>query len=170
MDDKAALFDAHVKFAYWYVSRYFPQFVSDEDIKQEALLGLWRACETFDVNNGVKFMAYASTCIRNQILMEIRRRKKAKPVVASLEELVYRESDSVLSEFISDPESDPLCSEVMLMDFIHRLNGAEQKTLQCKLLGMTQQQSATVLGISRSGYNKRLKRCKQKIEAYMKGW
>lgn len=48
-----------------------------EDIISEGMLGLCKAADTFDESRGVRFSTYAAMCIRNAMLMFIRKTKKA---------------------------------------------------------------------------------------------
>lgn len=47
-----------------------------EDLVQEGSLGLVKACDTYDSSKGSKFSTYACICIRNNILMYLRTRRK----------------------------------------------------------------------------------------------
>lgn len=46
-----------------------------EDIISEGMLGLCKAAHTFDESRGVRFSTYAAMCIRNAMLMFIRKTK-----------------------------------------------------------------------------------------------
>lgn len=47
-----------------------------EDLYQEGLLALWRACLNYNPSRGVKFSTYAVTCIRNHFVDLIRKNAK----------------------------------------------------------------------------------------------
>ena len=47
----------------------------DEDLFQIGLIGLVKTINTFDPDKGVKFSAYATPIIRNEILMSLRKKR-----------------------------------------------------------------------------------------------
>lgn len=53
-----------------------------DDVVQEAMIGLYKAIKTFDVNGGAGFDTYANLCMRRQILDAIRsaNREKHEPL------------------------------------------------------------------------------------------
>lgn len=60
---------------YFILHKYYPTFATDEDIVQAGMTGLCHAANTYDEAKS-KFSTYASHCIRNEINMEFRSRKK----------------------------------------------------------------------------------------------
>lgn len=72
----------------WVLGRFFPGWEHDEDLHQIGLIALWRACETYDPEQGVKFSTYATKCIRAAILTEFRRQsaQHVPDVALSLDE------------------------------------------------------------------------------------
>lgn len=72
---KEELFEKNTLMAYKIANKYRTNYNRYyEDIKQEALLGLWRACQTY--NESTKFSTYAYVCIKNTVNMYIRRFRK----------------------------------------------------------------------------------------------
>lgn len=71
------LYLANEKLVYHVIKRYFTDKLHDEDIEQVGRLGLWKACQTYDSDLS-SFSTYASNCIRNTILMELRKSTVAK--------------------------------------------------------------------------------------------
>lgn len=73
---KEELFEKNTLMAYKIANRYRTNYINEyEDIKQEALLGLWKACQTFDDSRGC-FSTYAYPCISNTINIYIRSIRK----------------------------------------------------------------------------------------------
>lgn len=71
-DEKARdlLVKRNIKLVFLVVNKVFPpkHFAHEEAVSVGAI-GLIKAINTFDVNAGVKFTTYASTCIRNEVFM-----------------------------------------------------------------------------------------------------
>lgn len=62
-------------------------YAEDDNLYSAGLLGLYKASETYDDSRGKTFTTYARTCIRNEIITEVRRIKKYNSlVVQSLHE------------------------------------------------------------------------------------
>lgn len=72
------LFEQNINLAYSYLQKHtiFLRGYDPEDLQQEALLALWRACLTYQPARG-KFSTYATTCIANRFkdLIKIQSRK-----------------------------------------------------------------------------------------------
>lgn len=47
--------------------------IYDEDSYSTGKLGLIKAIDTFDISKGIQFMSYASHCIKNEVLMNVRK-------------------------------------------------------------------------------------------------
>lgn len=50
--ESKGMFEKNLRFAYWYVRKHFPMYADDEDIMQEALIGLCRK-DTIVAQNAV---------------------------------------------------------------------------------------------------------------------
>lgn len=158
------LFEEHYKFAYWYLARKFPEFARDDDMKQEALIGLWRACTIYDSNVG-SFTALATKCIVNQVLMQFR--KQSKLVVFSMEEEIPDRDGLTASGRLCDPcwENSFLNSE--FMQDVSQLSDREQFILKSRLGGMSQKDIANKVGLSQ-GMVSRLIRSSMRKMGYIK--
>lgn len=73
---KEELFEKNTLMAYKIANKYRTNYNRYyEDIKQEALTGLWKACQTYDDSRGC-FSTYAYPCISNTINIYIRALRK----------------------------------------------------------------------------------------------
>ena len=66
----------------------------DEDLFQIGLVGLVKTINTFKPDKGVKFTTYATPIIRNEILMDLRK-KRIIPVFSLDEEYFLESGDTV---------------------------------------------------------------------------
>lgn len=73
--NKNELIEENMKLVYFLINKYYPTFITDEDIVQVGMMGLCRAANTWDESLST-FSTYASKCILNEICKEFRARKK----------------------------------------------------------------------------------------------
>jgi RNA polymerase sigma factor (sigma-70 family) len=104
-----------------------PKYV--EDAEQEALLGLWKAIETFDPDNVANLKTYASTVIRN--------------IVYDFIDKDTRQTDKVLYNLNTEVTADSLSADELLVTFnknvrireaCGELNDREQDVLSNRML------------------------------------
>lgn len=62
------LFDDNIDTAYKHLAVQFPNLACNEDARQEALIALWKASETYTDDGRADFATYAKRCITNHIL------------------------------------------------------------------------------------------------------
>lgn len=156
------LFAENINFAYWMIHKYFPTLASDEDVMQEALIGLWKACTHFDEGRGLSFTTFATPCICNNVRMLLRRRKQPFLTV-SLDEPVVEDENLTLADCIEDPAGSAEDSGVFIMDALNRLSEKDRAVLEHHLLGRTGKEAGRHLGISQPHYSRRLSDIKNKL-------
>jgi len=66
------IFEENIRMAYHIASKFTPNTIVDmEDIKQLALIGLYKASQNYKDSLGFKFSTYAYKVMRNEILKEL---------------------------------------------------------------------------------------------------
>lgn len=58
------------------VKKYYLSYKDQEDLLSVGTVGLIKAIDSFDVENGARFATYAGKCLQNEILMYFRSQKK----------------------------------------------------------------------------------------------
>lgn len=88
------MFDSNVELVYFVFNRYYSKYRQfKDDLIQEGLMGLWKACQSFDESKGFMFSTYAVRVIYNQMAMFMR--KEAKHFVnTSLDRVVASVPDN----------------------------------------------------------------------------
>ena len=127
--------------------RYYPALGDDEDIYQIGCIGLIKAVDTFDIEAGNAFSTYAAKCIRNEIQMDLRKRKRWNAAI-SLESVVAINDDDELrigDLLISEDDK----SVMSLMDYERLLDQREQIVLRYLLDGKSQGYIAEQIHTSR---------------------
>lgn len=148
-----------------YIAKKFENTGMDlEDLISIGTIGLMKAVNTFNKGKNIKLATYASRCIENEILMQLRRRSRIKNEV-SIDEPLNKDSDGnelLLSDILgtdNDITSKGIEDEVdksLLKIAIEKLNRRE-KEIMCLRFGIdtdglekTQKEVADIMGISQS--------------------
>ncbi|MBO5224020.1 MAG: RNA polymerase sporulation sigma factor SigE [Clostridia bacterium] len=147
-----------------YIARKFENSGNDlEDLISIGSLGLIKAVNSFDPDKNIKLATYASRCIENEILMQLRKSVRTKCEISFDEPLNvdYEGNELLVSDILgTDPDvvSKNLETEIekqLLHNAIEKLNNREKNimTLRFGLGGneeKTQKEVADLLGISQS--------------------
>ena len=152
------LFHNNIKLAHYVLHRNYPTFSQNEDMHQEALLGLWRACLTYDKNKG-HFSTYAGQCILNQIRYVMRSLTK-QPETVSLSHPVG-DNGVTLEDLIEDPCPGTDEGLIDLRTFLEGLPQRELKLIQLSAAGLTQEEIGKQLGRSRAWCCRTLRRLQE---------
>ena len=134
-----------------------------EDLISVGAIGLIKAVQTYNFDKNIKLATYASRCIENEILMQLRKTTKQKLEV-SLDEPLNFDSDGnelLLSDVLSSEEDsvskslDLSVEKQLLWNSISKLGRREQDIMKLRFgLGgfeeKTQKEVADMLGISQS--------------------
>lgn len=161
-----------------YIAKKFESSGIDfEDLISIGSIGLIKAVKTFNIDKKIKLATYASRCIENEILMQLRKLSRVKQDV-SLEKPLFDDGDGnemVVADIIVNEEDavdksiEQSADKKLVYDLIAGLNIREQEImiLRFGLAGhdeLTQREVADKLGISQSY----ISRIEKKILADMK--
>lgn len=133
-----------------------------DDLILEGLLGLVKAANGFEPDRKTKFATYAIMCIRNQMLMFIRKLNKFMPYEVSLFMPIGHDScGSVLclADIIEDETQmqEDAIERLELIDFAAKQKPIDQKILSALEIGYKQREIAAEIGISQSYVSRRIR-------------
>lgn len=145
------------------VRKYYSTSKNQEDLVSIGTIGLIKAVDTFNTDNGTRFATYASKCIQNEILMSFRAEKKHASDI-SINETIDVDRDGNPLAYIDVISSDENVSEeterkIMCeraMKCIKTLLTLRERQIivmrygLCGAKELTQREIAERLGISRS--------------------
>jgi len=145
------------------VKKYYTQSKEQDDLISVGSIGLIKAVDSFNYENGARFATYASKCIQNEILMYFRSQKKLSAEV-SIEEPIDMDKDGnpltymdVMAgeDTITEDLDLKVSSELAASIIRNYLTPREREIIVMRYgLGdaepMTQRELALKLGISRS--------------------
>lgn len=125
----------------------FPNLARNEDMFQIGCVGLIKAVDTFNEDTHILFSTYASKCITNEILMELRKQQKRVSEI-SMETIILADADSeiTLSDILGGNEIDILDLE----KFMKKLSPNEQTYFALRSKGYSKVQVSKLMGVSRS--------------------
>lgn len=147
------IFEENIRMAYHIASKFTPNTIVDmEDIKQLALIGLYKACQNYKDGLGFKFSTYAYKVMRNEILKELTKHN----VYDSIDEMEY----DVVDESCN-PEEEYIGS---LQRFSSVLTNQEYEVVLLTVQGYSQNEISLRLSLSQSQISRIFIRAKKKIK------
>ena len=161
------MFEKNIKIAYKIANRYRINYLSEyEDIKQIALLALWKAVLTF--NNTNAFSTYAYVVISNEINENLRKKKREKQEI-SISASITADDKLTIEDILQSADNfEKLLEDISFSDKIRYLSAIlftdkEKKVLILSKRGYKQQEIAKRLHISQTQVSRIQKRLKDKI-------
>lgn len=181
MNARNTLIEHNLRLVAHIVKKYYTSYKDQDDLISVGTIGLIKAIDSYDIDNGARFATYAGKCLQNEILMYFRSQKKN-----SLENSL---NDPVDTDKEGNPLTylDILCNEDDIVDEIdmrirstlvykalkEALTERERKIIAMRY-GLdgngayrAQREVAAALGISRSYVSRIEKTALEKINAYM---
>ena len=164
------------------VRKYYSTSKNQEDLVSIGTIGLIKAVDTYNADNGTRFATYASKCIQNEILMSFRSQKKHSSEISIHETIDVDRDGNPLSYM------DVIASEEDMEEEIQRKIMTE-RALRCiktvlslregqiiimryglfGAVAMTQREIAEKLGISRSYVSRIEKSALEKLKSALGG-
>lgn len=84
IDDQYILFEKNQDLGYHFLHKYYPIHATNPDMQQVVMLGLWKACLKFDPSRGLKLSTFAYRCMRNELLMYLRKDDMSRQIKANV--------------------------------------------------------------------------------------
>lgn len=177
-DAKNILVERNLRLVVYIAKKFENTGIDFEDLISIGTIGLMKAINSFNVDKKIKLATYASRCIENEILMQLRRNTKIKNEV-SIDEPLNKDSDGnelLLSDILgtdNDITSKALEDEVdmqLLKVAISKLNKREMAIMNLRFgingLGKekTQKEVADMMGISQSYISRLEKKIMKKMK------
>ena len=177
---RAKLIEHNLRLVAHIVRKYYSSGNDTEDLISVGTIGLIKAIDSFNDENGARFATYAAKCIQNEILMLFRSRKKSGCEV-SLNDTIDIDKDGNPLTYIDiicveDTVAEDIDKKIKItkaLDFIKTsLDDREKQIIimrygLCNTKSYTQREVAKLLGISRSYVSRIEKSTLEKINKYL---
>ena len=181
IDDKEAkqiLVERNLRLVVYIAKKFENTGIDFEDLISIGTIGLMKAINTFNLDKNIKLATYASRCIENEILMQLRRNTRIKNEI-SIDEPLNKDGDGnelLLSDILgteNDITSKAIEEEVdmrLLNIAINKLDDREKYIMELRFgIGSnqkekTQKEVADMLGISQSYISRLEKKIMNKMK------
>lgn len=160
---KEKLIEHNLRLVVYISKRFESSGIELEDLISIGAIGLIKAVQTYKQDKQIKLATYASRCIENEILMQLRKTSKTRGEISIDEPLNYDiEGNELLLSDVLFTEADIVSKSLdqsvekqLLWESIKKLNAREQEImiLRFGLNGRdekTQKEVADLMGISQS--------------------
>ena len=177
-DAKKVLVERNLRLVVYIAQKFENTGIDFEDLISIGTIGLMKAINSFNADKKIKLATYASRCIENEILMQLRRNTKIKNEV-SIDEPLNKDSDGnelLLSDILgtdNDITSKGIEDEVdkaLLKIAISKLNKREMDIMRLRFgiegngIEKTQKEVADMMGISQSYISRLEKKIMKKMK------
>lgn len=164
MNARRILIEHNLRLVAHIVKKYSSHDKDSEDMLSIGTIGLIKAIDSFDVNKGIKLVTYAARCIDNEILMMMRGDKKQSKDVYLYETIgTDKEGNEISLIDVIEANTPDVVEKISTQNDVKKIYSNIKDILSPReyniivlrygLYGcaeMTQQEIATILGISRS--------------------
>lgn len=182
MQARSKLIEHNLRLVAHIVKKYYTTARDQDDLISVGTIGLIKAIDSFDVENGARFATYAGKCLQNEILMYFRSQKKHAGVTSINDPVDVDKDGNPLTylEIIAAPDdiADTIDRQMRLESVNKAIRNAltdrERKIIVLRYgLGKSgkhyaQRDVAEMLGISRSYVSRLEKSAIDKIREYAK--
>ncbi len=162
------------------VKKYYTNSKDQEDLISIGTIGLIKAIDSYNTENGTRFATYAGKCLQNEILMHFRSQKKIS-CENSINDTIELDRDGNPLTYIDIISVDDTIideidlkskKEMIMWALDHKLNAREKKIIALRYglyetPPITQREVAQKLGISRSYVSRIEKSALEKIKTYL---
>ena len=165
------------------VKKYYTTAPDQDDLVSVGTVGLIKAIDSYNIENGSKFATYAGKCLQNEILMYFRSQKKHQAVTSINEPVDIDKDGNPLTylEIIAAPDDivDSIDKKIKLEKIVKAIKTVltdREKKIMMLRYGLNksgrhyaQRDVAQMLGISRSYVSRLEKSAIDKIREYSNG-
>lgn len=169
-DSKKRLIEGNMRLAIKIANSFSNTRIDQDDLWSIAFMGLIRAADTFDPHKGIKFTAYMTTVVKNEIRLELRKVVKERaevPLDAVLMSDEMTGDDILLKDTIVGSEFEEEYRQYQIVNEVMRglleVNERDRKILMLRMSGYRQEVIADVMNTAQSTISRIVKLFKKEI-------
>lgn len=180
LEARSRLIEHNLRLVAHIVKKYYTASPDQDDLISVGTIGLIKAIDSFNIENGARFATYAGKCLQNEILMYFRAQKKHSGVTSINDPVDVDKEGYPLTylEIIASPDDivDSIDRKIKLEKIVKAINTVldeREKKIMVLRYGLNksgrhyaQRDVATMLGISRSYVSRLEKSAIEKIRDY----
>ena len=167
-EERYKLFEENQDLGYHFLHKYYPVYATNPDLQQVVMMGLWKACLSYDPNRGLKLSTFAYRCMRNELLMFLRkddlsRQTRANITVLSLN--AEMEGGDTFEDILGRGDfTDSINDKIDLERMLESLPDRQQRMLIMRSLkDMSQKQIGDIEKCSRSRVSRLITTAKEQL-------
>lgn len=142
-----------------------------EDLIQEGMLALWKACLSFDEKRNINFSTYAVLLIYHEMLSFITRKLNKQPCVIPIESVVAEDKDGnelcLLDTLISPDEYSEKDTIDVINSTLENFPEYYKDLIEKTIAGYSQTEIGNTLGMSQVQVSRKLKKFKKIFKKHM---
>lgn len=136
--------------------------ISQDDLIQEGMIGFLSAVNSFDVDKGVPFVAYANLCIERRIVSVLRSYSSEGNRLLT-NAISIEENDGKVNDPIRNADSSIEVQRIISI-VSSSFSPFEKDVFNCRLSGLTRKETAAKLNCSERTVDNGLQRVKRKLK------
>lgn len=168
------IFNNNVNIAYKIANRYMTNYYEEiEDIRQIALMELWRCVEDWDHIHALTTYAYIR--IPRKINIYLRHVKKHEKNI-SINTVIHKNKDNdcfTIEDYLEDPIDyiDCLLDDINAEGVLEKIKTSdiEKEVLKLRMIGLSQKNVGDILGLSQAQISRYQSKIKDKISDIING-
>ena len=165
--DKEEMFINNMNLVYHVLNKNYSYLAHDEDIIQEGMIGLWKACLHYDPLKS-EFSTFAYKCILNSIRYELRKQGKYYNIKFVSFDNPVSDDSSIDLEQLLPSKSDELADaeyRTALQCALESLNERDRQIIILLIQGWKQVAVAEKFGITQAQVSRIKKKLKSRIQS-----
>lgn len=143
----------NINLIHYIANKYRSTGLEYEDLFSSAMLGFTKALKSYENTKGAKFVTYATRCAVNEILMYLKKSKKA-PETVSVDREIETDKGSTITilDMIANPEKEVDWKDInpIIQRVVSKLKGNRKTIFLLFLEGNRQVEITKMLNISRT--------------------
>lgn len=157
-DSRKRLIEGNMRLAIKIANSFSNTRIDQDDLRSIAFIGLIRAADTFDPHKGIKFTAYMTTVVKNEIRLELRKVVKERAEVP-LDAVLMRDEKTgeevLLSDTIAGSEFEEEYRQYQIVNEVMRglqevNNERDKKILMLRMNDYKQEEIANIVNMSQA--------------------